>query len=71
MEDKDRRKVYAPMPCGHCEGARCTYCGKRGYVMVAQPARKCRHCDGDGCIYCGYVGWEDVLRGDEGFCGIL
>lgn len=53
---------YAPEVCGHCEGARCTYCDKQGFVLVAQPSRKCPHCEGDGCIYCGYTGWKGVLR---------
>ncbi|MDD1672070.1 MAG: hypothetical protein LUO82_03605 [Methanomicrobiales archaeon] len=57
----EQQKVYAREICGHCGGARCTYCDKLGYVLVAQPSRKCHHCEGDGCIYCGYTGWYDVL----------
>jgi hypothetical protein len=69
MSAKDpEEKVYAWEICGHCEGERCTYCDKQGYVMVAQPAKKCRHCEGDGCIYCGYTGWTDVLRASDPRC---
>jgi hypothetical protein len=54
-------KHYIPMTCAHCEGEGCTYCDKKGCVMVLAPARKCRHCEGDGCIYCGFTGWSGLL----------
>jgi hypothetical protein len=65
---EQEKKVYAQEVCGHCEGEKCTYCDKQGFVLVAQPAKKCRHCGGDGCIYCGYTGWTDVLRASDPRC---
>jgi len=58
----EEKEEYAPEVCCHCEGLGCTYCDKKGYVMVPQPSRKCRHCEGVGCIYCGYTGWSHPLR---------
>jgi hypothetical protein len=54
----EQEKKYEPAPCGHCEGAGCTYCNKTGSVLVEAPRRKCPHCDGDGCFYCGFTGWH-------------
>ena len=54
----EHEKKYEPAPCGHCEGAGCTYCNKTGSVLVEAPKRICPHCDGDGCFYCGFTGWH-------------
>jgi hypothetical protein len=52
--------IYAEEVCQHCDGLGCTYCDKKGKILVRQPAKKCRHCDGKCCIYCGFTGWESV-----------
>jgi DnaJ-class molecular chaperone len=49
-----------PATCAHCEGAGCTYCDKRGFVLVNRPKQRCRHCEGDGCFYCGFTGWSGI-----------
>lgn len=56
----ENEKKYQKVQCCHCEGAGCTYCEKRGYVLIRPPARCCPHCEGAGCIYCGFTGWADL-----------
>lgn len=51
---------YEPATCSHCEGCGCTYCDKKGTVLVRYPKTPCRHCDGDGCFYCGFTGWAGL-----------
>ncbi len=51
---------WAERTCAHCGGEGCSYCDKKGYVLVRCPPEPCRECEGDGCFVCGYTGWRKV-----------